>query len=301
MDRKDFEKALAEVRKVSPKRKFDQSIDLIVTFKALDLKKPDNQVDAFITLPHERGKKVNIAAFVQTELRAQAKENCDTTVHVDDFPKLEGNKPAIKKLINAHDFFIAQATIMPQVAKAFGRLLGPRNKMPNPKAGCVVPPNAQLKSLVDRLKKTVRILLKLHPVIQLLVGKESMKDEDIIANTMAIFNGLVSRLPGEQQNIRKVMLKTTMGPSVAVGVKEEVKTEETKEGEKKEETKPEKKKEESKEQEKSQPKEEKEVEEKEEKVEEKVEEKKEAPTKEEAKTEEKKEAKAEETSEEVKS
>jgi len=292
MKREDFVKTLAEVREKSPKRKFNQSLDLIVTLRNIDLKKPDNHVDVYLVLPHDKGKKISIGAFVQTELAAQAKETCDKVVHLDDFPKFEGDKRALRKLARAHDFFIAQATVMPQVAKVFGRLLGPLHKMPNPKAGCVVPPTAQLKPLVDRLRKTTRVMIKAHPVAQLLIGKEEMKDEELLANIMTLFDGIVSRLPGGQQNVKSALLKFTMGPAVKVGgiVKageEEEKPTETKE-------KPvEKKKEEAKEEKKEEVKpEEPKVEEKKEKAEKKEEakeEKKSEETKEEAPKEEKKE------------
>jgi len=248
MNKNAFEKALAEVRKNSPKRKFNQSLDLIVSLKStLDLKKPENQIDHYILMPHDRGKKVKIGAFVQTELFEQAKQTCDEVIRSDDFSKL--TKPALRKMARENDYFIAQASIMPQIAKSFGRLLGPRNKMPNPKAGCVVPPTAQLKPLVDRLKKTVRILVKLHPVVQILIGKEDMKDEELLVNMQAVYSGLLSKLTGEESNIRSVMLKFTMGPAVRVGEKEvadeEKPTEEKKEASTaapaKEEVKPEEK------------------------------------------------------------
>ena len=249
MKREDFVKTLAEVREKSPKRKFNQSLDLIVTLRNIDLKKPDNHVDAYLILPHDKGKKISIGAFVQTELAGQAKETCDKVVHFDDFPKFDGDKRMLRKLARAHDFFIAQATVMPQVAKVFGRLLGPLNKMPNPKAGCVVPPSAQLKPLVDRLRKTTRVMIKARPVTQLLVGKEEMKDEELLDNIMTLFDGIVSRLPGGQQNVRSALLKFTMGPAVKVaGVvkageeeKPAEKKEEKKAAEKKEEVKEEKK------------------------------------------------------------
>ncbi len=226
--KEEFIKTLQFVRANSPKRKFAQSIDLIFNLKDLDLKKPEEQLDVWVPLAHARGKAVRVAALVGPEMQEQAKASCDTVITHDDFKKYEGKKRDIKKLAKTHDFFIAQANIMPDVAKFFGRVLGPRGKMPNPKAGCVVPPNANLKLLTEKLRKTLHIVAKTQLSAKCAVGKEDMKDEQIIENIMAVFNAVVHALPQEQNNIKSVMLKLSMGPVVEVGATEPAKKPEEK-------------------------------------------------------------------------
>ena len=68
---------------------------------------------------------------------------------------------------------------MANMAGVFGKILGARGKMPNPKAGCVVPGTANLEPLVARLKNTVRLATKNDPIIRLSIGDEKMKDDDI--------------------------------------------------------------------------------------------------------------------------
>ncbi len=235
--KEEFIKTLQFVRANSPKRKFAQSIDLIFNLKDLDLKKPEEQLDVWVPLAHARGKEVRIAALVGPEMQEQAKAFCDTVIMHDDFKRYEGKKKEIKKLAKTHDFFIAQANIMPDVAKFFGRVLGPRGKMPNPKAGCVVPPNANLKALVEKLKRTLHIVAKTQMSAKCAVGKEDMKDEELIENIMTVFNAVVHALPQEQNNIKSIMLKYSMGPVVRVGAEEPPKKPESEQ--KKEEPKPE--------------------------------------------------------------
>ena len=115
---------------------------------------------------------------------------------------------------------------MPKVAAAFGKVLGPKGRMPNPKAGCVVPPNANLEPLVKKLQNTVRIKVNTGYLFQTRIGKEDTPDEHLIDNSMAIYNALIHALPGEQHNIKNVYLKLTMGPAIKVGAKEITPTEE---------------------------------------------------------------------------
>jgi len=250
MDKEQFKEAIGRVRKTSQKRKFTQSFDLIINLKDINLKDPAHQIDVFAPLHYSKGKKTKICALVGPELSKQAKDVFDSVVLHDDFPKYAKDKKLLKKLAKEHDFFVAQANIMPDVAKSFGRVFGPKGKMPNPKAGCVVPPTANLKPLYDKLQKTVRIAAKTAPTVQAIVGNEEMKDEEVLDNIMTVFNVVIHHLPAEKNNIRSIYLKLTMGKSVKVGAKEEEmaeeKPEEKKEGApapavKKEEKKEEKK------------------------------------------------------------
>ncbi|MBR9691513.1 50S ribosomal protein L1 [Candidatus Woesearchaeota archaeon] len=213
MDKETVKKSIEELKK-SNKRNFKQTFDLIIVLKSLNLKKPEDQIEFYHQMHYSVGKQIKICALVGPELAGQAKELFDTTIHIDDFPKYAKDKKLLKKAGAEHDFFVAQATIMPQVATTFGKILGPKGKMPNPKAGCVVPPNANLKPLVEKLKKTVRIAAKTIPMIQLAVGKEDSKEEEVIDNILTTYNDLVHRLPGGKNNIKRVLLKLTMSKPV---------------------------------------------------------------------------------------
>lgn len=251
MDKNDFIKALKTAKDNSPKRKFKQSYDLIINLRNLDLKKTENQIDTFIQLNHERGKKVKTCALVGPELKAAAKEVCDMAIELNEFDKYAKNKKLTKKLAQNYDFFIAQANIMPKVAAAFGKVLGTKGKMPNPKAGCIVPPNANLKAVVAKLQNSVRIRINVSPLFQCRIGNEDTPEEHLIDNAFVIYNSMIHSLPGEKNNIRSVYLKLTMGPSVKVGAE----IQESKEKAPKEKKKPKEKAEEKKEPVKEKPKE----------------------------------------------
>ena len=202
MDKKNFVEAL-QVLKTLPKRKFKQTYDLIINLRGLNLKKPEQHVELWIQLPFNKGKQTKIGAIVGPELAEQAKAVCDVVVLQSEFPTYT-DKKAIKKLARSCDYFIAQANVMPDIAKAFGRVFGPLGKMPNPKAGCVVPPNANLKTLSERLKKTIRIAAKVQPSIKVMVGKEDMPDEEVADNVVAVYSNVVQKLPQETFNIKSV-------------------------------------------------------------------------------------------------
>jgi|TARA_B100001971_G_C18164235_1_gene523216 large subunit ribosomal protein L1 len=227
MDKKQILQALKFAKELSQKRNFKQSVELIINLKGLNLKKPEHQVDLYVNLHKPRGKEVKLCALIGIELQATAKENCDNVILLDDFIKFAKDKKATKKLANEYDFFIAQANIMPKVASTFGRVLGPKGKMPNPKAGCVVPPKANLKSLKENLKNTVKVTAKVKPIIQCTIGKEDMDDADLAENIMTVYDQLVHHLPNEVHNIKSTYIKLTMGKSIKVG--QEYKAEEKKE------------------------------------------------------------------------
>ena len=216
MKQEDIRKAIEEAKKNSPKRNFNQTYDLIIVYSNIDIKKPEQQVDFYANIPFSTGNDTRVCALIGPELMDNAKQSCDGAVGADEFEKYSKDKKLLKKLARDYDFFIAQANIMPKVAAAFGRVLGPRGKMPNPKAGCVVPPNANLKPLVTRLKKTVRVVAKTAPMSQVSVGKENSKEDDVIENILALYDQLIHHITGGKDSVRKIYLKLTMGKPVKI-------------------------------------------------------------------------------------
>ena len=244
MDKKHFLEAI-EALKALPQKKFKQTYELIINLKELDLKKPEEQVELWVQLPHDKGKKIKIGAMVGPELMEQAKASCDVVIMHDQFARYT-DKKAIKKLAAENDYFIAQANIMPDVAKTFGRYFGPRGKMPNPKAGCVVPPNANLKALTEKLRKTIKVVAKVQPSIKVPIGTQDTPDEQIAENIMTIYTNVLHKLPQEAANIKSILLKLSMSPPIKITaegiVKPKIKTEIPATEETKTDAKPRKKK-----------------------------------------------------------
>lgn len=218
MDKKYALEIVKKLRTNIKKRNFVQGVDLVVNLQDLDFKKPEHQLDFYVVLPHSTGKKKNIAALVDADMFDDAKNACDLVIPLYQFEEYGKDKKRIKKMAKNIDFFIAQATIMTKIAASFGRVLGPKNKMPNPKAGCVVAPKSNLKPLYDRLQKTIRILARNKPLLQLTIGREDMTDEEIADNLLLIYDQLIRHLPKERNNVKNVFLKATMSQPVKVEV-----------------------------------------------------------------------------------
>ncbi len=225
MDKKLISEVLKKVKENSKKRNFKQSVELIINFKGLNLKKTDEQLDLFVQLHNVKDKKSKVCAFAGPELLSQAKEICDKAISADEFEGYIKDKKLTKKLAREHDFFIAQANIMPKMAAAFGKFLAPLGKMPNPKAGCIVPPNANLKQLYDKLQKTIRVSVKKDPLFQCSVGYEDKNEDELIDNIEAIYGYIESHSPGGKKNIGSIYLKLTMGPAFKVEKKAKKKEE----------------------------------------------------------------------------
>ena len=221
MEKEQLHSALAKAKDISYKRNFKQSFDLIINLTGLDPKKPEHNVDLFITLPHSRGKKIKVCALVGAELNEQAKGIFDNAILSDAFDRLK-DKKEIKKLASEYDFFVAQANIMPKVATAFGRVFGPRGKMPNPKSGGVVPPNANLKPVYEKFQRTIRVTTKSAPLIQCAIGLEDMGINELTDNAFTVYNAVLQALPNEKHNIKNICIKLTMGKPVKIGEKMEI-------------------------------------------------------------------------------
>ncbi len=198
--------------KEQKKRNFEQQIDFIINFKELDLKKPENQLNFFVTLPFSPGKEKKIAGFVDVDLVEDAKKYLDFYLTPEQFQEYAKDKKKIKKLAEEYDFFVAQGNLMKDIAANFGRVLGSRGKMPDPKGGMIVPPKGgNLKDIVSRLKKTVRVRVRTTPTFQTRIGSEKQDENEVAENVKHLFDQIVSHLPSEEKNVKSVFLKTTMG------------------------------------------------------------------------------------------
>ena len=194
------------------KRKFSQSYDLLIALKDLNLKDPKDQVEFFATVPHQLGKKRTVCALVGPEMIDDASKLADLALEQSQFEKMP--KKDLRKIAAKYDYFLGQANIMPKIAGSFGRVLGPRGKMPNPKAGCIVPPKAPLAPLIERLQKTVKVSAKKSPNVQVLIATQGMSQEQVIDNVKSLYNQTVHNLPKEENNVKAVYLKVTMGKPI---------------------------------------------------------------------------------------
>jgi len=206
--KEELEKSLVELRK-GEKKKFNQTLDLIVNLQKIDLKK--TQLNLFVSVPYKIKEK-KICAFLEIK-----NNNVDSIVK-SDFKKYS-DKKSIKKLARDYDFFIAQASVMPLVATNFGRALGPTGKMPSPQLGILM--NVDDKSILE-LKEKINSSVKIKPKeasIKIAIGKESMKNEELIENIMTIYTHLLKILPRNKENIKNIELKFTMSKPQKIKLK----------------------------------------------------------------------------------
>lgn len=195
----DLQNALIELRK-GKERKFDQTLDLIINLQKFDIQK--NSVNLFISVPHKIKEK-KIAGFFESK-----NKNVET-ITKDEFKKYS-DKKILKKLIKRFDFFIAQASLMPNVATSFGRFLGPAGKMPSPQLGIIFNVNDKaIDELKEKINNSVKIKTK-EPSIKVPIGKQSMKDEELIENILVVYNAVLKAMPKGKENIKNIELKFTM-------------------------------------------------------------------------------------------
>ncbi|MBT3408056.1 50S ribosomal protein L1 [Candidatus Woesearchaeota archaeon] len=207
---------IKQAREGAKKRNFTQSFDLIVHLKELDLKKPEQQIEFFLKLPNSKGRTNKVCAFVGPELLDEAKKCCDGVYREMDFASYVKDKKGAKKISMQYDVFIAQANLMGKVAAAFGRILGPRGKMPSPKSGAVIPPKGNVKAVVENMKNTIKFSAKQRLTSHVPIGSESMKDEQVKENIENFYKTLVNVLPGRENNVKLITLKLTMGKSIQI-------------------------------------------------------------------------------------
>ena len=96
-----------------------------------------------VSRPHGRGNEAKIAIFASGQLAMNAKKHVDLLIKPEEIEDLSSDKKKFKKITDEHDFFIAEAPLMPTIGKTLGVILGPRGKMPKP-----VPPTIDLTGIV---------------------------------------------------------------------------------------------------------------------------------------------------------
>lgn len=196
----------------SPERNFTESVDLAINLKNINMSQPQNKIDEVVVLPSGLGKPMKIAVFASEELAIAAKEaGADIILPKEQIEKLKEDKARAKSLADEYDFILAEVQLMPSIGKNLGQILGPRGKMPDP-----VPPNADIASIINRLRKTIKLRSRDKKTFHTTVGCKTMTPEEIAINIEAILKHLEAKLEKGTQNIHSFYVKTTMGPAEKV-------------------------------------------------------------------------------------
>ena len=190
-------------------RKFQQSIEMILVFKDIDVKK-GFAISETVQLPKKMNKSASVCIIATGDLGIKAKNaKADRVMNEAELVQLGKNKRESRKVINKYDFFLADTKLMPTVGKVLGQLLGPRGKMPTP-----IPFNAPVEALLERFRTSVGVKVKGSLSLSCKIGEESMEDADLAVNASTIAAAIEKKLPNGDKNIRKIMIKTTMGKAI---------------------------------------------------------------------------------------
>lgn len=201
---RDIEESIKYLRENSQKREFEQTFDMAVNIRNIDLKKTENKFSKDVILPCGRGKSVEVGIISDSIPEAALKKA--------DIEKAASDKAAMKNIMKKYEFFVCEAQLMPLVGKTLGKFLGPKGKMPK-----LLPPGSDHINIVEETKKSVRIRLRDSPTIQTCVGSENMKDAEIKENVIKVMEEIRKSIPPKAQ-IRSVYFKMTMSKPVKLEV-----------------------------------------------------------------------------------
>ena len=205
----ELAKMIKEAKTTDKERKFKQSVEMYVILKDIDVKK-GFAMNETVQLPKKLSSPTTVCIMAGGDMGLKAKSaNADRVIAGDEINELAANKRAARKFINNYDFFLADTQLMTTVGKVLGQLLGPRGKMPVP-----VPFNAPIESFLDRFRSSIRVKVKNSLSLACKIGDESMDDADLAANSHAILSAIEKKLPNGERNIRKIIIKTSMGKPI---------------------------------------------------------------------------------------
>ena len=213
--KEELEQAIIKAREASKERKFAQGIDLIVNLRKMEFKDPSKRFNQELSLPKGLGKDKKGALFAKRIMAEQAAGKIDKIISEEELVKI--SKKEVKKLAQEYDFFLADVSLMTVIGKKLGTVLGPRRKMPKP-----LPDIKALPVILPRIKNTISISNARTGamLLQMRIGSEKMSNEDLVENAKAVLNAIMPKIPNERENIKSILIKTTMGKPIRVGEKE---------------------------------------------------------------------------------
>jgi len=199
---------IKKIKAETKQRKFTQSVELIINFKDIDVKK-GFALNEMVQLP-KTNSPATVCVMASGDMGQKAKQaNADAVIGTDELEKFATNKRESRKFINKYDFFLADTKVMPLVGKTLGQFLGPRGKMPTP-----VPFDAPIESFLQRFRSSIKVRTRASLSISCKIGDESMEDTDLATNAHAVLSAIEKKLPNGEKNIKKIMIKTTMGKPI---------------------------------------------------------------------------------------
>ena len=202
--------------KEAKERKFPESVEAIITFKDVDPKKTDLNINEMVYLPHPGSHRSSICYIGSGDLLLRARNaGVDGALEPAQLENYAGNKKEAKRLARQYDFFLADTALMPRIGRILGQFLGPRGKIPTP-----VPPNAQIEALITRMRTAVRVRSRASLAVGAKVGDRKLPDAEIAENIQAMVQAVQRKLPNGDRNIRSVIVKTSMGKPARIKVGE---------------------------------------------------------------------------------
>lgn len=191
--------------------KFDASVDLHIRL-GVDPKKADQQVRGTVSLPHGTGKTKKVLVLCNPDKENDAKEAGADFVGLDEYiKKIEGGWTDV-------DVIIATPTVMPKIGK-LGKILGPRNLMPNPKTGTVT---NDVAAAVNEVKGG-KIAFKVDKagIVHASIGRVSFDPEKIMGNSNELINAIMRLKPSTAKGIylKGVSMASSMSPGISIDTK----------------------------------------------------------------------------------
>ena len=191
--------------------KFDSSVDLHIRL-GVDPKKADQAVRGTVSLPHGTGRTKRVLVLCTPDKEAEAKTAGADHVGLDEFiTKIEGGWTDI-------DVIIATPSVMPKIGK-LGKVLGPRNLMPNPKTGTVT--NDVAGAIKDLKGGKIAFKVDKVGIVHASIGRVSFASEKIAENSQELINAIIKLKPSSSKGIylRGVSMASTMSPGILIDTK----------------------------------------------------------------------------------